>query len=139
MRIVFRVLCLLCVLVTVAKAEDKKPYTIDFTQVLIGIDSKPVQGPECKPGQIAGKDCPALTLGDAVGIAFATPVDADRATDFAKKFKDGELAHLVIGNKAAALTSEQVTVIKDRIGKVFLGSSVAYAAGPLLDPSLGGK
>lgn len=134
--IIFAILFAVPVFAQEAKQEGKKPFTIDFTQTLIGLDGKPLSGPGCQTGQVVGKDCKALTLGEAVGIAFSTPIESDRNSDFNKKYADGQLAHSVEHNAAAVLTSEQITTIKERLGKVFMGANVAYAAGPLLDPSL---
>lgn len=117
-------------------ASNTTPASIDFTQPLVGLDGKLIAGPDCKPGQSVGKDCAALTLGEAVGIAFMTPIEADRSANFDKKWADGQLAHQVLNDKTAVLSSEQISTIKARLGAVFMGSNVAFATGALLDPSL---
>lgn len=123
-----------------ANAEDKKPFAIDFTQVLNNLYGKPLPGFDCisdkdKPAPEPGKNCGALTLGDASINALESSLEQDRNEAPIKKFERDQLARLIHDNKAAVLNSEQIALIKDRIGKAFT-AAVVGASWPMLDPSL---
>jgi hypothetical protein len=112
---------------------------IDFTQVLAGANGEVLtQGAkDCKPGQLPGKDCPLepQTLGDVALVALLAMIDEDRNLDPRKKWERDQLARKVFGNRQAALSPEEIALIKDRIGKVY-GPAQVGAAWPLLDPTL---
>jgi hypothetical protein len=104
---------------------DEKPKTIDFTQVLIGVDGKALFNPETKV---------TLTLGEVAITALETMNQEDRDMPGAKKFQMDELARKIHGNKAAVLPVEDITLIKERIGKAY-GPMVVGPAWRLLDPA----
>jgi hypothetical protein len=134
-RFVMTVIMMLLCVISVRAEEKKIVFTIDFTTILMGFDDKPIAGFDCKPGQVAGKDCEAMTLGDAAVFAIRQLIEADRSLDFKQKYLNGELAKKIRNNKEAVLSSEEISTLKDRIGKIF-GTDVVYAAGLLIAPDL---
>jgi hypothetical protein len=99
-------------------------HTIDFTQSLIGFDGKPLLQSADKP----------WTLSDvAVGALTSTFKDEDTLPG-SKKFVFYELARKVYNNKSAALTSEEITTIKDRIEKAW-PTAIMGPAVTILDPN----
>lgn len=98
---------------------------INFTEVLQGLDGKPLAG--------ADKDKP-LTLGDVAVTALESPTEDDKAKTGEEKFKLDQLARKVYQNKSVTLTVEEIATIKERIGKIY-GPLVVGATYPLLDPA----
>ena len=98
---------------------------LDFTQTVLGIDGKPLNG-DTKP---------ALTLGDIAVTALHSTIEDDKTLSGLDKFKMDELARKIYKSKAAMLSVEDVALIKTRIGKVY-GPLVIGATWRLLDPSL---
>lgn len=131
----------IAILANHAAAEDaKKPFTVDFTQILTGPDGKPLPGMDCKaeqgkPDPVPGQTCSALTLSDAAVVALEAVLEEDRSADPKKKFENDQLARKVYKQKSIVLLLDEVTKIKDRIGKAF-GAAVVGAAWPILDPTL---
>ena len=107
---------------TLAGQEARK---VDFTQVLMGIDGKPLNG-DVKP---------ALTLGDIAVTALHSTIEEDKTMSGLDKFKMDELARKIYKSKAATLSVEDLATIKTRIGKVY-GPLVIGPSWRLLDPSL---
>lgn len=101
---------------------------IDFTQVLSGVDGKPLQSPDAK-------NTKGLTLGEAAMAALVAPLEEDKGMAGAEKFKLEELARKVYNSKAAHLTVEDIALIKTRIGKAY-GPLVVGPAWRLLDPEV---
>lgn len=100
---------------------------IDFTQSLIGIDGKPLANQDPK--------APPLTLGDVAIVALTGQLQGDNLSPV-DKYKLGELAHKVYGNKHAHLTAEEITTLKDRIGRGY-APAIVYPALNILDPNEG--
>ena len=121
---------------SVAYAGDTAP--IDFTQALIGPFGVPLHKPgdDCKFGQMPGRDCSQadMTLGDAAVDALDGYLDSDKGEEPTRKFARDQLARRLYGNKHAILTSEELVLLKDRIGRV-LGTAQVGAAWRLIDPS----
>jgi len=119
-----------------ALAEERG---IDFTQIVIGVTGEPLTqaGKDCKPGQVPGKDCPLepQTLGDLALVALLAQIDEDRNLDPRKKYERDQLARKIFKNRNAALSPEEIALIKERIGKVY-GPAQVGAAWPLLDETL---
>jgi hypothetical protein len=119
--------------------------SIDFTQLLIGVDGKALfqGGDDClpqpadKPPLIPGRTCSKsdLSLSDVSVGALESMLESDRNEDAKKRFERDLLARKVYKQSAIVLSAEEVTLIKDRIGKAY-GPSIVGAAWPLLDPSL---
>jgi hypothetical protein len=121
----------------VALAADTRE--IDFTQVLHTLDGKPMVW-TCSTPVKQGEACPEeaqvlATLSDVAVTALETTTDSDRSMDPMAKFKLDVIAHKIYKNAHAVLPVEDITTIKDRIGKVY-GPAQIGAAWPLLDPSL---
>ena len=107
---------------TLAGQDARK---VDFTQTLVGIDGKPLNG-DVKP---------ALTLGDIAVTALHSTIEEDKTMSGLDKFKMDELARKVYKSKVATLSVEDLAAIKARIGKIY-GPLVIGATWRLLDPSL---
>jgi hypothetical protein len=121
----FALCFLLCILPSAAMAAD-----IDFTQIL--------KGPNGDTLMQVGKDGKTpepATLGDTAGVALEAVTDEDRNVDGKVKFDRDMLARKIYGNAHAALSAEEIALIKQRIGKVY-GPAQVGAAWPLLDPTL---
>jgi hypothetical protein len=102
---------------------------LDFKQVLIGLDGKPV--PNNDPKVTTG-----LTLGDACIYALTAILDEDRGATGQAKFDLYELALKVKDNKS--LTIEEIATIKSRIGKAW-GQVVVGPAWEILSKSTNTK
>lgn len=111
------------------------PRTINFTVVLQGDDG----GPACDQFYATKSDPQGcnhrLTLGDAAAHALSAMLgDQDRQMAADVKFAYGLLGNRVKDAKAAVLTSGEISVIKERIAKLYSPGIVAQAF-PLLDPA----
>lgn len=113
---------------------------IDFTTPLVG-----VSGDIIKNCAETDKDDPKkctrfedLTLGDVSTVALETPSEDERNLEPKKKFERDVIARKIWKNASASLEIEDITLIKERIGKVY-GPSIVGAAWPLLDPKLGAQ
>lgn len=103
---------------------------IDFTQDLYGIDGSRLQQQVVKDGPLE-----PLTLGDVAVVALVSPSDDERNLDPMKKFQRDRLARKIYKNSKAELSPEEVSLIKERIGKIY-GPVQIGASWPLLDPTL---
>ncbi|MGH2505891.1 MAG: hypothetical protein ACRDHZ_00490 [Ktedonobacteraceae bacterium] len=105
-------------------------HTIDFTKVLLGSDEKPIlqqqTDPKVKPEP--------TTLGDVAIGALTTLTQDDQRLTGEEKFKMDVLARKIYHAKSAALTVDDIKLIKDRIGKLYF-PNVVGAAWRLLDPN----
>jgi hypothetical protein len=106
-----------------------KPVHIDFTQPLKGIDGKPLKAS-------TDKDSLNLTLGDVAAGALESPIGDTPQTSGLEKFKRDELARRIYGKKDVALTLDEITQIRDRIGLADPPYLIG-AAWPLLDATAG--
>ena len=104
------------------------PRHIDFTQVLTGLDSRPILNTDAKPPA-------AFTLGDVAVNALENQIDEDRNLAGSVKFDRDQLARKIYHAKAAILTAEEIALIKERIGKLY-GPLIVGAAWPLIDPAM---
>lgn len=111
--------------VTGLHAQNK----IDFTQVLVGIDNKPLVSPD-------PKITTGMTLGEAAVTALMTTLDEDKGANGETKFNLYELARKISQNKNASLTVEEINTIKTRIGKAY-GPTVVGPAWALLGKATG--
>lgn len=80
----------------------------------------------------------ALTLGAACRQALTQELPDDRDASPEQKFANGMLAW-EIKNGTAVLDSTQITLVRNRIAKLFLGAEVTFATWPLLDPAYAKK
>ena len=109
-------------------AQDNNVRHIDFTQVLNGLDGKPVMGGDAKnPTQ--------LTLSDVAITALETPLEEDRGLTGKAKFELDDLARRVYRNKSAVLSPEDQTLLKDRIARLY-GPLVVGVAWRLIDQTV---
>src|ERR1017187_1242341 len=91
-------LCAALSFVGMLRAQERH---IDFTQVLSGVDGKPLQSPDAK-------NTKGLTLGEASIAALFAPLEEDKGIAGAEKFKLEELARKIYDSKNAHLTVEQI-------------------------------
>lgn len=126
-RIVFALSAALLLLPCSSLMAQQAPRRIDFTQVLHGVDGKPLQTPEIKPVP--------MTLGYVCVSALEAQLPDDRGMPGVEKFNLDLLAREIYGKKSAVLSVEEIAKIKDRVGKVW-GPMIVGAAWPLLDPSV---
>jgi hypothetical protein len=101
---------------------------INFDAPLVDLDKKPFLVPGAE-----GKS-ETLTLGMAAIIALNNEERPNSPVSAAKKYQDGLLAHKIYKSKAA-LTVEELSSIKEAIGKQF-PPLVIVAAYRMLDPAL---
>lgn len=123
-----------------ALAGGNTPFAIDFSQKLKDIRGDFFPGSNCiaeqgKPTPVPGKTCDAATLGDIAVAALLAPLQSDQNLSPTDKFKHAELARKIYDKTGVVLSSEDISTIKDRIGKAY-AAAVVGAAWPLLDPSL---
>lgn len=96
----------------VTSLAAQSPHTVDFTQVLIGLDGKPMldsTAPDAKP----------VTLSYVVTNALRQSLSGDDASDWDKKLDLYSLAKKIHDNKACPLTAPDITTIKTRVGKLY--------------------
>lgn len=103
---------------------------LDFTQVLVGIDGKPILQPSSDPSAKAQP----MTLGFACVSALEAQLPEDRNAAGVDKFKLDALARKIYGQKDVVLSVDDVATIKARVGEAW-GNTVVGAAWRLLDPS----
>jgi hypothetical protein len=91
-----------------------QPRTIDFTQVVTGIEGKPIQNGDAHPVQ-------PLTLGQAAAAALiaSLPSDPTGTAALADKVKRSKLAASIYSNKAAKVSTIDLALIEERIGEVY--------------------
>ena len=109
-----------CLLSSAALATE-----IDFTQVL-----KAVTGQPLKQNGADGRTLEDQTLGDVAGIALEQAAP-DEHLDGTTKFKRDQLARKIYGNKSANLSPDEISVIREAIGRAW-GPPQIGAAWPLL-------
>jgi hypothetical protein len=136
---------LLISIALISSSSAEEPRKIDFTQFLTGVNGDILfqGGDDCLPQAadklplIPGKTCGKtnLTLGDVAVGALESQIDADRNEDPKKRFERDQLARKIYKKADVVLSTEEISTIKDRVGRVH-GASVVGAAWPLLDPSL---
>lgn len=113
---------------------------INFTAQLTAYNGEAITQPKNDP-TTCGKDDACLqarlplTLGDVAVNALLAPTEDDRNLAGTKKLERDRLARRIYGNPKAALSAEDVSLIKERIGKVY-PASIVGASWPLLDPTL---
>lgn len=101
--------------------------TIDFTQVILDQDDKPINDPMAG----AGKDIP-LTLGRAVSHALNGMYPDEQSLSGEEKFNRGMLAFRVRDDTAAELKAEDIVLIKKTLAKLY-GPAVIYRAYQILE------
>jgi hypothetical protein len=111
----------------VAMAQST-PRHIDFTQPLLALDGKTALSDG------SGKDAHAITLGDVCVNALETPTQQDQQMTGEQKFKLDELARRIYGQKDISLTVEDISTIKERVGKAY-GPLIVGQVWRLLDPA----
>ena len=127
MKHIFALALTLILAGTMAFAQVQQPVVTDFTSILTGLDGKPLMTGDTKAPT-------GLTLGDVCVQALETPLEEDKQMDGSKKFALDQLARKIYHNKAATLSLEDLTLLKQRVGKAY-GPLVVGAAWRLLDPS----
>lgn len=114
-----------------AMADDSR--RIDFTATIKGLDGAPFQA--CVNPDPVRKICgatPDLTLGVLAVSALGMP---EHGLPLDEQVHRGLLAEKVRNSKAEALTSDEITLIKNQIGKLDLNTIEVTAAVRLLDPA----
>lgn len=106
--------------------------TIDFTQVLHTANNEEMK--TCVKNSDDGKciEFGPMTLSDAAVTALESAFPEDK--DAKKKFEQDQLARRIYKATAATLSSEDITLLKERIGRVF-GPAVVGATWLILDPT----
>jgi hypothetical protein len=117
-------------------AEKKEPEVrhIDFTQVLVGIDGKPIGNPgdSNKPGVKATP----MTLNQVSITALEMTLDEDKGSSGEAHVKLDILAKKIFERRDCILTNNEITRIEDRIGKVpWINNAIPGAAWRVLDPA----
>lgn len=95
---------------------------IDFNQTLLGIDGEPIVQVPAQNGEPAK----FWTLKDAAVTAIRSILRGDDDLDAIKKVELGTIGVCIF--KGLDLTTEQVAVVKARIGKAFLNGEMVLAA-----------
>jgi len=97
---------------------------IDFTTALNDLDGAAISdGTDAKT---------PFTLGDAAVRALVISYDDERSLSPEEKFKRGELAARIHNATALSLKSEEITLLKNLIGKAY-SPLIVFRAWPLLD------
>jgi len=107
-------------------AQDK-PRHINFTEALTGLDGKPIVQGDPKKAEPS-------TLGDIAVASLENSLEEDRQMSGDAKFKLDTLARKIYKMKDAILTVEDISTIKQRIGKAY-PPVIVGAAWRLLDPA----
>jgi hypothetical protein len=107
-------------------AQDK-PRHINFTEALTGLDGKPIVQGDPKKAE-------PITLGDIAVASLENSLEEDRQMSGDAKFKLDTLARKIYKMKDAILTVEDISTIKQRIGKAY-PPVIVGAAWRLLDPA----
>lgn len=121
------ILILATILVAFSQANAADSKSIDFTVVLKDLDGKPITQQKEVNGPQVG-----LTLGDTTINAINASLPEDQNLTGVVKFERFELMRKVYKNKSATLTPAEVTIIKERISKLY-SPLVIGAAYELLD------
>lgn len=122
-------------MISMVMADEQ--HDTDFTQSLTGPNDEVLT--QCtKPNPVDPNKCDErspLTLKDVSIFALVTPTEDERNLDPKKKFDRDHLARKIYKNPKITLSPDEVSLIKERIGKVY-GATVIGSAWPMLDPSL---
>ena len=123
--------------ISLAAAAQETPHKIDMTVVLQNEAGKPATDefdfiptrdqPRCE-------NCPPLTLGHAIAHALFVQFPDERDLLAEQKWARGTLAMRIKDAKDAALSAEEVAVVKRLLAKLY-GPIVVMQAFPLLDPN----
>jgi hypothetical protein len=97
---------------------------IDFSKSLMDYEGRPLSA------DVNSEE--HLTLGAASIRALVVNYDDERNLSPQDKFKRGELAHRIHNATTLELKSDEITLIKNLIGKAY-GPLVIFRAWPLLD------
>ena len=105
-------------------------HPINLNQTLIGYDGKEIH-------LTSDKDSPVATLKDICVVALETVTQEHDGPSLSalEKFKRDRLARRIYEASTIELTAEEISLVKERIGKVY-GPYVVGAAWPLLDPAV---
>ncbi len=126
-------LALLIALMSSAAVADDAPRKIDFSQVLLDPDGKPLT--ECvKSDPVDRTKCleeKTMTLGWASMQALNVP---EQNMVYTEATKRGDLGLKVYQSHGVVLTSDEITLIKTQLAKRYSPLVVARAV-PLLDPA----
>jgi len=72
-----------------------------------------------------------MTLGDMIIMSCSVPLQGDEALSLVDKFKVGEIA--ATAHKGLDLTTEQITIVKDRSGKAIGNPVMIYVFHNMLE------
>jgi hypothetical protein len=120
-----KILAALVLALAFLPAHAQQPRTIDFTQVLTGIDGQPVQ---------IGADKQTATLSEVAINSLLAQFTEENTLPGSTKFAYYELARKVYKNKACELSADEIVIIRDRIAKAY-PTMLAGPAIALLDPN----
>lgn len=109
---------------------------IDMTQPLAGVNGEPLRDTSAvdDAGPCKAAACPVLTLGRAASLALYASYPDEQSLGADQKWARGALAQKVAASNTAALTVEEIAVIKRCMGK-FWSALIISEAFPLLDPN----
>lgn len=105
---------------------------VDFSVVLVGTDGKPFA--DCSAADPSGK-CTAtvdMTLGRLAIAAIAVP---DKNATLIDQVARGKLAYRISGAGTLDLTTDEIALIKARIGALGVSPLAVWQACKLLDPA----
>lgn len=122
-----RSLILIAIFSITSAVAAEAAYTIDFTQILLDNDGKPIP--------YDPKDNSPATLGAVASTALDTMISTEQNVTGEEKFHRGLLAARIKNDKAAVLSVEDLALVKKLIGEVY-GPLVVAPAWMALDPSL---
>jgi len=97
---------------------------IDFDGLITDLSGNPIKYKDTK------RD---TKLKDLVVISLTTPLESDANLSGMEKFEIGFLAQKIYGGGELALPSEDITTIKERLGKVY-GPLFVLKAYELIEP-----
>ena len=110
---------------------------IDFSQPVIGLDGKPYS--ECVQISDDGKRClrsEVLPLGKMVAAALSMPPSrTDTPLNLLDQLTRGKLAQRLLDAKSEALSSADLTLIKDQLAKAGLPPVTLLHAVEAIDPA----
>ena len=121
------------VIIAVTAAAQTKPgagKAIDLTQVIKDLEGKPLADSSDKDG----KPIP-ITLGDAIVKALEANLPEDANAAGLAKFERDALALRVYKHNSVTLTADEVTMIKERVGR-YGSTRLVGVVWRMLDPSL---
>jgi len=131
MKSILLALAVLC-LASPAFADGR---AIDMTVALNDEQGRPAKDVLARDADDATcAHCPVLTLGHAIAHALYAMFPDEKTEPQDQKWARGVLAQRIKDDKAAVLSSEEITVIKRELGKAY-GPAILVQAYPLLDPN----